>query len=113
MSSGEAIPDRPALDGLALAEAVVRPGGLWREVRVVASTGSTNADVAAAARAEAPEGLVVVAEAQDAGRGRFDRQWVSPPRAGLTFSVLLRPGPAVPVPRWSWIPLLAGLSACR
>jgi BirA family transcriptional regulator, biotin operon repressor / biotin---[acetyl-CoA-carboxylase] ligase len=107
------VPDRPPLDGAALAEAVIRPGGLWREIRVVASTGSTNADVAAAAREGEPEGLVVVAEAQDAGRGRFDRHWVSPPRAGLTFSVLLRPGAAVPLGRWSWIPLLAGLSACR
>jgi BirA family biotin operon repressor/biotin-[acetyl-CoA-carboxylase] ligase len=51
---------------------------------------------------------VLVAEAQTAGRGRLDRSWGSPPRAGLLFSVLLRP--AVPVARRTWIPLLAGLA---
>ena len=97
----------------ALAAALVRDGGLWREIRVVAETGSTNEDVAAAAGAGAPEGLVIVAEAQTAGRGRFERRWVSPPGAGLTFSALLRPGSAVPLARWSWLPLLAGLSLQR
>ena len=34
---------------------------------------------------------MLVAEAQTGGRGRLDRTWTSPPRAGLLFSVLLRP----------------------
>jgi BirA family biotin operon repressor/biotin-[acetyl-CoA-carboxylase] ligase len=106
-------PDRTALAAPALAAELVRDGGLWREIRVVAETGSTNEDVAGAARAGAAEGLVLVAEAQATGRGRLDRHWVSPPRAGLTFSALLRPGPAVPVAEWSWLPLLAGLSVHR
>ena len=38
---------------------------------------------------------------------------VSPPRAGLSFSVLLRPAPAVPVQHWSWLPLLAGVALAR
>src|SRR5262245_32869680 len=113
MSREGGTPGRPGLVASALADALVRDGGLWREIRVVAETGSTNEDVAVAARAGAPEGLVVVAEAQTAGRGRFERRWVSPPRAGLTFSALLRPGPAVPPQRWSWLPLLAGLALHR
>lgn len=79
----------------------------WR-VEVVAETGSTNADAAAATRDGAAEGLVVVAEAQTAGRGRLGRSWQSPPRAGLALSVLLRP--AVDVARWGWLPLLAGVA---
>ncbi len=101
---------RPPLSGRALAAALVREGSLVTDLRVVPVTGSTNDDVAAAARAGAPEGLVVVAEEQTGGRGRLDRGWRSPPRAGLTFSVLLRPPRAVPVARRTWLPLLAGLA---
>ncbi|MFN3974190.1 MAG: biotin--[acetyl-CoA-carboxylase] ligase [Dehalococcoidia bacterium] len=38
-----------------------------------------------------PEGTAVVAEEQTAGRGRFQRQWVSPPGVNLYLSVVLRP----------------------
>lgn len=79
---------------------------------VVEATGSTNADLLAAARTGAPDRTVLVAERQDRGRGRLDRSWVSPPGAGLTFSVLLRPG-GVPGDRVGWLPLLAGLSVVR
>lgn len=88
-------------------------GGLWTALEVVEETASTNADVAAAAAAGAAEGLVVVAEHQRAGRGRLGRTWTSPPRAGLTASFLLRPGSAVPVGRWGWLPLLAGVALAR
>jgi BirA family biotin operon repressor/biotin-[acetyl-CoA-carboxylase] ligase len=101
--------NRTALDAAAVREAVVRPGGLWRAVEVTEVTGSTNADLLARAAGGAPEGLVLAAEAQRAGRGRMDRAWVSPPRAGLTFSVLVRPGD-VPPGRRGWLPLLAGLA---
>lgn len=103
--------DRPPLSATGLSRALVRPGGLWTDVRVLAETGSTNADVAAAATRGEAEGLVVVAEAQTAGRGRLERVWRSPPRAGLTVSVLLRPPP--PRERWGWLPLLSGLAVAR
>jgi BirA family biotin operon repressor/biotin-[acetyl-CoA-carboxylase] ligase len=82
---------------------------MWREVRVLDSAPSTNAVVAA--EAASAEGLVVVAEHQTAGRGRLDRMWVSPPRAGLTFSVLLRP--RVADNRWSWLPLVIGVAVAE
>ncbi len=99
---------RPPLRPAALRRALVREGGLWRELRVLASTPSTNAVAAELARGGAAEGLVVVAESQTAGRGRLDRAWVSPSGAGLTFSVLLRP--AVQAVEWGWLPLLTGLA---
>jgi BirA family biotin operon repressor/biotin-[acetyl-CoA-carboxylase] ligase len=110
--------DRPPLAARSLQRALVVPGGFWRRVEVVGETGSTNADVAEAARGGAGEGLVVVAEQQVAGRGRRDRSWVSPPRAGLTLSILLRPGvadaargwPPVSQRGWGWLPLLAGVA---
>ena len=102
------VPARPPLDAAALSAALVVPGGLWRSVEVLASVGSTNAVLAASAADDAPEGTVIVAEHQEAGRGRLDRTWVSPPRAGLAVSVLLRPD--VPASRKSWLPLLTGVA---
>ena len=101
--------DRDALDAAVLRRALVRPGGLWRAVEVLASTGSTNADLLARAVAGAPEGVVLAAEEQTSGRGRMGRSWVSPPRAALTFSLLVRPGTVSPARR-GWLPLLAGVS---
>lgn len=100
--------NRPPLRGRALARAL-QPDG-WR-VEVLASAGSTNALVAERARAGEPAGLVVVAEQQTAGRGRLDRTWTSPPRAGLTLSVLLRPD--LPRGGWPWLPLWGGVAVAR
>jgi BirA family transcriptional regulator, biotin operon repressor / biotin---[acetyl-CoA-carboxylase] ligase len=99
---------RAPLDVATLRPAVIRPGGLWREIELADVTGSTNADLMARAARGEPEGLVLAAEQQSAGRGRLGRAWVAPPRAALTFSVLLRP--AVPRARLGWLPLLAGVA---
>jgi len=96
------------LDAARLNGALASRPAPWREVRVVEETGSTNADLLAEARSGAAEGLVLVAEAQTAGRGRMGRRWISPPRRALTFSVLLRP--AVPAGLLGWLPLLAGVA---
>lgn len=84
--------------------------GPWAHLDVVERTGSTNADLLAAAAAGAPDRTVLVAEHQEAGRGRLARSWVSPPGSGITVSVLLRPV-GVPQARFGWLPLLAGLAA--
>ncbi|MEU4527586.1 biotin--[acetyl-CoA-carboxylase] ligase [Micromonospora ureilytica] len=110
--------DRPPLSAARLRRALVAPNGPWARLELRAETGSTNADVAEAARADEPEGLVVVAERQTAGRGRRGRVWQSPARAGIATSVLLRPGEAVPDRGWlpatptgyGWLPLLAGVA---
>ncbi|WP_116453402.1 biotin--[acetyl-CoA-carboxylase] ligase [Blastococcus litoris] len=100
--------ERPALDARALTAALTRDAGLWRTLEVVPEVGSTNAELVALAAAGEPEGVVLVAEHQVAGRGRLDRSWTSPPRAGLTVSVLLRPD--VPAARRGWLPLLTGVA---
>src|SRR5918994_5539172 len=71
------------------------PGRRFADVRWVAETGSTNADVMELARQGEPEGIVVVADHQTAGRGRAGRTWTAPPGAGLLLSILLRPPAAV------------------
>ncbi|MEU5717953.1 biotin--[acetyl-CoA-carboxylase] ligase [Streptomyces sp. NPDC020403] len=103
--------DRPPLNASALRRALVRPGGLWSSLDVVERTGSTNSDLAARVSGPgAAEGAVLVAEEQTEGRGRLDRRWSAPPRSGLFFSVRLTPL-EVPVERWGWLPLLAGVGA--
>ena len=105
----EPAPARPPLDAARLNQAVLRPGVLWQVIEVTESTGSTNADLLARAAQGAPEGLVLTAEEQVAGRGRLGRSWVSPPRSALMFSLLLRPH-QVPGARRGWLPLLAGVA---
>jgi len=70
------------------------PGTRFRVVREPEVT-STNTVVADAAARGEPEGLVVVADHQTAGRGRLGRVWVAPAGTALLTSILLRPPPPV------------------
>jgi BirA family transcriptional regulator, biotin operon repressor / biotin---[acetyl-CoA-carboxylase] ligase len=98
-----------AWDAAALRAALVGPAGAWARVDVVGQVGSTNAALLASAASGAPDRSVLVAEYQDAGRGRLGREWVSPPGTGVTVSVLLRPAAVAP-DHYGWLPLLAGLA---
>jgi len=71
--------------------------GVDRSFRVVrlATVDSTNRAALDAAHAGEPEGLVVVADHQSAGRGRLGRTWEAAPGSSLLLSVLLRPRRAV------------------
>lgn len=71
-----------------------RLGRIGSPVLFFARTGSTN-DVATALAGDGdPEGAVVVADEQTAGRGRCGRAWFSPPASGLYVSVVLTPAKA-------------------
>lgn len=72
-------------------------------------TGSTNDDARALGREGAAHLTVVVAQEQTAGRGRLGRTWVAAPGEALLCSWVVRP--ALPVERWTVLPLLAGLAA--
>lgn len=86
--------------------------GAWR-VRRVAETGSTNADLMAAARAGEAAGAVLVADHQRAGRGRLGRSWAAPPGASLLVSVLVRPPlPVEQVHQVTQAMALAAVAAC-
>ncbi|MBW2281187.1 MAG: biotin--[acetyl-CoA-carboxylase] ligase [Deltaproteobacteria bacterium] len=52
---------------------------------------STNREAERLAAAGAPEGTLVIADRQTAGRGRLGRSFFSPPGGGLYLSLLLRP----------------------
>lgn len=69
---------------------------------------STNAEAARRAVAGAAEGLCVVAREQTAGRGRLQRQWISPKDSGLYFSILFRP--QFEQNAWSLLTLMAAVA---
>ncbi len=75
----------------ALTMAGDRAGVFARQVLWYAEVGSTNDVAAALANRGEPEGTVVIADAQSAGRGRHGRVWVSPSGAGLYMSIVMRP----------------------
>jgi len=64
---------------------------IGQEIRRFARCGSTMDEARVLALAGAPEGLVVLAEEQTAGRGTKGRTWHSPPGTGLYASFLFRP----------------------
>lgn len=99
---------RTPIDAVAL-RAAVDPA-VWRRIDVVDETGSTNADlIARAGSGDDVTGAVLIAEHQNAGRGRNGRTWSAVPYAQLTMSAAV-PVAAVPPAAWGWIPLITGLA---
>jgi BirA family transcriptional regulator, biotin operon repressor / biotin---[acetyl-CoA-carboxylase] ligase len=91
-----------------------RAAAVSPRIVVVASTGSTNADLVRAVAEDPgawPHLSVLLTTDQRAGRGRLDRSWVAPPGAALAISVVVR----TPLPTASrgWIPLVAGAAMTR
>jgi len=81
---------------------------------VLPSAGSTNDEARALAAAGAPDGTVVLATQQLAGRGRLGRVWHSPAGLGLYVSVLLRPEePPDRIGRYALASAVATCRACR
>jgi BirA family transcriptional regulator, biotin operon repressor / biotin---[acetyl-CoA-carboxylase] ligase len=101
---------RPPLDVAALRAELIGTGLGWRQLDVVAQTGSTNADLLArAASGIDVDGAVLIAEHQTAGRGRQGRGWSATPRAQITMSVGVSVVD-VPTTTWGWLPLASGVA---
>lgn len=77
----------------------------------LAEVDSTNRYAADAARAGAPEGLVVLADLQTAGRGRRGRRWSAPAASAVLCSFLFRP--RLDAGDLHLLPTLVGLAARR
>jgi BirA family biotin operon repressor/biotin-[acetyl-CoA-carboxylase] ligase len=85
-----------------------------RQVVVLETTASTNDDARRLAADGAPEGTVVLAGRQTAGRGRRGRHWESSEDVGLYLSVLLRPEePIDGIGRYAIAAAVAACTACR
>lgn len=98
------------LDVTVLRDGLVGPGLPWRELDVVSETGSTNADLLARAQAGSDiDGSVLLAEYQNAGRGRHGRQWSAPRGTQVALSVGVAAA-SVPQGGWGWLTLAAGVA---
>jgi BirA family biotin operon repressor/biotin-[acetyl-CoA-carboxylase] ligase len=82
--------DLKAINSLLITNRLGKVGAEWPN-EVWDIIGSTNDRAAELAAAGAPEGVMVFARQQSAGRGRFDRSWVSPADAGIHMSCIMRP----------------------
>ena len=82
----------------------------WR-VAVVQETASTQLEFAARGWESGPEGSVVLAETQTAGRGRLGRRFYAPPGNGVYMSVLLKPD--LPPERMVFVTVCAAVAVCR
>jgi len=76
---------------------------------LLAQVGSTNDVAKKLALQGAPEGTVVVAEEQTAGRGRLGRRWMAPAGTCLLCSILFRP--LLPLSRANWLTMLTSMAA--
>ena len=98
----------------ALERARPRLGRLASTLLFFETIGSTNDEAmsrSAKALAERPEGLVIVASEQTAGRGRRGHTWFSPPGAGLYVSVVLAPATSIdPARATTLLTLAAGVA---
>lgn len=78
-----------------LEESAIRAGlitrRIGRAIHLFQDVDSTNDEAAALAGRGEAEGAIVIAEAQQRGRGRLGRQWQSPRGLGLYLSIILRP----------------------
>ena len=84
---------------------------LGRSMVCLKVTGSTNSDARALALEGCPDGLAVLAEEQNAGRGRRGRSWYSEPGLGIYMSIVIRPDLSTALaPRFT---LAAALAVCR
>lgn len=92
-------------------EAALRTRWLGRRCYSLQETTSTNTVLAALAEAGVPDGTLVLAEFQSAGRGRQGRRWVAPPGSSLLVSLLFRPG--WPAAQAAWLTMLAGLASVQ
>jgi BirA family biotin operon repressor/biotin-[acetyl-CoA-carboxylase] ligase len=88
-----------------------QPGRVGCLIHYIEETPSTQEVARALAADGAPQGTVVIAERQSAGRGRMGRGWHSPPGVNLYMTVILRP--RIPLSQVAQLSLVAGVAVAE
>lgn len=83
---------------------------MGKKICYFSSIDSTNAYARRIGEEGAPDGTLVIADEQTAGRGRSGRHWVTPPGTAIAFTLLLKPD--IPPSRISMVTLVMGLAVC-
>jgi BirA family biotin operon repressor/biotin-[acetyl-CoA-carboxylase] ligase len=95
-------------------EIVSRVGGdFWRKILFYGSVDSTN-DVASGLitkNSDTESGTLVIADAQEKGKGRCGRKWLSPPGLNVYMSIILKP--EIPLRQSALLTLLAAVSSAH
>lgn len=81
-------PDRIAADEI---RSYLKTKWAAQKIEYFEETGSTNTQAKMLGEAGAPHGTLVVAEKQNAGKGRRGRNWSSPDAHNIYMSILLKP----------------------
>ncbi|MHB1356884.1 MAG: biotin--[acetyl-CoA-carboxylase] ligase [Anaerolineae bacterium] len=84
---------------------------LGRTMYVYPTIDSTNARALELAQAGAPDGTLVLANVQTAGRGRLGRQWLAPPGSSLLLSLVFRPN--LEPRQMQRLAMITSLAACQ
>lgn len=84
---------------------------LCRKVEYFETLDSTNTKAKQLAELGEPEGTLIVAESQTAGKGRRGRSWTSEPGVGIWMTLLLRP--KLPPSKISGLTLLSALALTK
>ena len=101
-------PDKMSADSIRLHMKSVKMGSNIHYYETVASTQKIANELA---NNGAPEGTIVVADEQTAGRGRLARQWVSPKGTGIWMSLILKPD--IPIYQAPQLTLLSAVAAVQ
>lgn len=84
---------------------------MGREIRYFSVIDSTNQYAKRIAEEGAPDGTLVIADEQTAGKGRSGRHWVTPPGEAASFTLVLRPNLAPE--KISMVTLVMGLAVAN
>ena len=84
---------------------------LGRTLYMYHSTDSTNARAVELAQAGTPDGTLVLADEQTAGRGRLGRQWLAPSGSSLLLSLILHP--SLQPRQIQRLAMITSLAACQ